>query len=312
MRVAALVACAWVVTAQTALACPCSDDAGSGLGLTRDDELAAAALVTSTRWARGVFDAQGNYRPYESDESETSQELLLRAALRFPQRLEWLAELGYAAYRFHAGSLAHEQKGIGDLILRARYLVLTEAMPHAALPLPSLGATLLVRAPLGSISAGAARGFGSGGPQLGLGAWEVGGGLDAARAMTDALGLVLAGELGYRFEDHALGRPRQLGLRVEGLLGLRASPLDWLSGLVAVRARSSGDVEFGGRALAGTGERLVSLVLGGTIYDSRSGLRTSLTLSWDPPWSALSAGSSAQTALGVSIAKSVARLDPSE
>lgn len=308
-RVAALLAFGLLAVARSARACPCSDDAGSGLGLTRDDELAAVALVTSTRWANGVFDAQGNYRSYDGEESETSQELLLRAALRLPRRLEWLAELGYAAYRFHAGSLAHEQKGIGDLIVRARYLVLTEAMPHEALPLPSLGATLLVRAPLGSLSTGAAHGFGSGGPQLGLGAWELGGGLDAARSLTSSLGVLLAGELGYRFEDDALGRPRQLGLRVEGLLGLRATPLDWLSALVALRARSSGDAELAGRELPGTGERLVSLVLGGTIYDAGSGIRSSLTLSWDPPWSALSSGSSAQTALGVSVAKSVALLE---
>jgi hypothetical protein len=269
------------------------------------------ALVTTTRWARGVFDAQGDYRPYDERESETSQELLLRAAVRFPQRLEWLAELGYASYRFHSGALAHEQRGVGDLIVRGRYQVLDESMPHAALPLPALGASLLVRAPLGLVSAGAAHGFGSGGPQLGLGAWELGGGVDAARSLGAALAVVAAGELAYRFEDHALGRPRQLGLRAEGLVALRVAPLelDGFGSLLGLRLRASGDATFGGRELPGTGDRLVSFVLGATIEDAASGLRSSLTFSWDPPWSMLSAGSSAQAALGASLAWSFGRAE---
>ncbi|HEY6080246.1 MAG TPA: hypothetical protein VIW29_15640 [Polyangiaceae bacterium] len=304
-------AASWLLLllAPVARACPCSDDAGSGLALTREDELAAAALVMTTRSAYGVFDAQGNYRKSDSDETETAQELLLRAALRWPRRLEWLAELGYASYRLHAGQVSQEQRGVGDLIVRARYQLLDESMPHEPLPLPAVAASMLLRAPLGLASVGAAHGFGSGGAQLGLGAWELGIGLDAARSLSGALGVLVAGELGYRFEDHTLGRARQLGLRAEGLLGLRASPLDWLSGLVAVRARSSGDATFSGRRLPGTGERLVSVVVGASVDDTASGLRSSLTLSLDPPWSGLSAGSSAQVALGVAVGWSFDRSD---
>lgn len=298
-----------LLLARTTSACPCSDDAGSGLALTRDDELAAAALVMTTRGAYGVFDAQGNYRASEPDESEAAQELLLRAALRWPRRLEWLAELGYASYRLHAGAVSHEQRGVGDLIVRARYELLDESMPHAPLPLPAVAVSLLLRAPLGLASVGAAHGFGSGGPQLGLGAWELGVGVDAARSLSTTFSVLMAGELGYRFEDHALGRARQLGLRAEGLLGLRAAPLAWLSALVGVRARASGDATFSGRKLPGTGERLVSFVIGASVDAAGSGLRSSLTLSLDPPWSRLSAGSSAQAALGVALGWSFGRVD---
>lgn len=297
-RAAALLALTGVLLwAPPAVGCPCSDDAGSGLSLTHDDERVAAALVMTTRQTLGAFDAQGRYRAQSAHEHEASQELLLRAAVRWPSRLEWLGELGYAAYRLRAGGVSEEQRGVGDALVRARYQVWDESMPHEPLPLPALGAALLLRMPLG-LAASTSSGFGSGGAQLGLGAWELGAGIDASRSLSAALRWLVASELAYRFEDHTLGRARRLGPRWDSLVGLRLE-VGELSSMLGVRARLTGDATFGGRVLPGTGERLLSVVLGGGLDHRQSGVRSAITLSLDPPLGGASA--SASVALGAAV-----------
>jgi hypothetical protein len=68
-----------------------------------------------------------------------------------------------------------------------------------------------------------------------------------------------------------------------------------------VRYRITGDVDYDGRRLPGTGERLLSIVLGAGWYDEATGLRSSLTLSLDPPVRRASAGSAAVAALGLAL-----------
>ena len=288
--------------ASSALACPCSDEASSGSGVAREDERYAVALVAITRRALGRFDALGRYRPLGRDEGEWSQELLLRAGLRLPQRLEWVGELGYARYRLHAPGFIERQAGIGDALLRARYSAIDEAMPHQPLPLPAVAISVLLRAPLGTAASSGTTSFGSGGAQRGLGAWELGAGAELKRSLLPVLELALAGEAAYRFEDHALGSARQLGPRVEATLGARVLPLDWLASSLAVRLRTVGDVQLAGRSLEGTSERLWSFVLGAAVYDRGTRFRGAITLSVDPPLGALSRGSTATTSLGVSLA----------
>jgi hypothetical protein len=285
----------------SALACPCSDDAGSSVSLARPDERFAVSVAATSRYALGRFDAHGEYHALGPAEAESSEELLLRAALRLPARLEWLGELGYASYRFHAAQLVEKQAGFGDFALRARYTLVTESMPHEATHWPALALSGLLRAPLGQLARDRSTSFGSGGPQLGLGAWEAGGGIDASRSLLSWLDVSLAVEAAYRFEDHALSKARRLGPRLEAALGARVSPNGWLSSSCAVRARVTGDVRYGGETLPNTGERLLGVVVGAAVYDEGTGFRASLTLSLDPPVQLFSAGATAAGAVGVAL-----------
>lgn len=297
---------ALVLASSSARACPCSDDAG-GSGLVRRDESYAASLVATSRHALGHFDAFGQYSPLSNEEGEASEELLLRVGLRLPQRVEWLGELGYASYRFHALHRVEARSGLGDALLRARVALRDEAMPHESPWLPALALSGLLRAPLGVLAQNRSTGFGSGGAQLGLGAWELGAGFDASWALMPKLQLLLGAEGAYRFEDHVLGRARRLGPRLDATLGARVAPSAWLSTSLAVRTRMTGDVTFGDRDghgeqhLAGTAERLWSLVLGAAVYEPQSRLRSSVTLSLDPPVGSFSVGSTAAAALSVAL-----------
>jgi hypothetical protein len=284
-----------------ALACPCSDDSGSFSGLVQQDERYAASLVATSRQALGRFDALGRYASLGPHERETSEELLLRVGLRLPSRLEWLGELGYSSYRFHTASTAQEQAGIGDGVLRARFRAFDEAMPHESLPAPAVSFTALVRAPLGALAQDRAGSFGSGGAQRGLGAWEVGGGLELLREVVPRLQVSLVGEGAYRFEDHVLGTARRLGPRFDATLGSRARLASWLSTSVALRMRWTGEVAFSGRTLDGTSERLLSVMAGVSAYDEPSRFRSALTVILDPPVAGLARGATAALAFGVSL-----------
>jgi len=300
---------ALVLIAGNARACPCSDDAG-GSGLVRPDERYAASLVATSRHALGQFDAFGQYSALGADEGEASEELLLRVGLRLPRRVEWLGELGYASYRFHALRRVEQRAGIGDALLRARVTLRDEAMPHESQWLPALALSGLLRAPLGVLAQNRTTSFGSGGAQLGLGAWELGVGGDAAWLLVPKLELLLGAEGAYRFEDHVLGRARRLGPRLDATLGARVAPSAWFATSLALRARVTGDVWLGDREggakrrLEGTAERLWSVVLGAAVYEPKSKLRSSVTLSVDPAlgsWSSFSVGSTAAAALSVAL-----------
>ena len=273
----------------------------------RSDESYAASLVATSRHALGHFDAFGEYSPLGAEEGEHSEELLLRVGLRLPRRVEWLGELGYASYRFHALRRVEARTGLGDALLRARATLRDEAMPHESPWLPALALSGLLRAPLGVLAQNRSTGFGSGGAQLGLGAWEIGAGFDASWALLPKLQLLLGAEGAYRFEDHVLGRARRLGPRLDATLGARVAPSAWLATSLAVRTRMTGDVTLGDRdgngeqQLAGTAERLWSIVLGAAFFEPRSRLRSSVTLSVDPPVGSLSAGSTAAAALSVAL-----------
>lgn len=308
--VLAAAAGALLLTSSRVSACPCSDDGGTS-SLVRDDERYAAALVATSRHALGHFDAFGQYHALGPADGEASEELLLRAGLRLPRRVEWLGELGYASYRFHTMSRVEAHTGVGDALLRARWTVRDEGMPHESPWLPSLSLASLLRAPLGALADNRSAGFGSGGAQLGLGAWELGAGFDATRSLVPELQLMLGAEGAYRFEDHVLGRARRLGPRLDATVGARLMPSAWLAATFALRARFTADVALsngdgnGLQRLPGTAERLWSLVVGAAVYDRNSKLRSSLTLSWDPPVGSFSVGTTAAAALSVALAYGV-------
>jgi hypothetical protein len=293
-----------LVVARPVLGCPCSDDAGSAASLTRRDERYAVSIVGSSRHALGRFDAQGEYHALAENEAETSEELLLRAGARVTPRWEWLAELGAASYRLHAGRVVVREDGLGDGTLRSRYELWDEAMPHEPAPWPALALAALLRAPLASGASGRTRSFGSGGAQLGLGAWELGAGFDLSRSLPGALplSLGLAVEAAYRFEDRALGVARRLGPRLDSSLYARAEASRVWSATVGLRLRAAGDVTYAGEELPGTGERLLSLLWGAGFFDAASGLRTSLTVALDPPLEVFSSSATAAAALGVTLA----------
>jgi hypothetical protein len=293
-----------LVVARPALGCPCSDDAGSAASLTRRDERYAVSIVATSRQALGRFDAQGQYHALDQDEAEASEELLLRAGLRVTPRWEWLAELGAASYRLHAGRVVVHEDGFGDGALRSRFELWDEAMPHEAAPWPAVALSVLVRAPLAGGASSRTRSFGSGGAQLGLGAWELGAGFDLARSLPGALplSLGLAVEGAYRFEDHSLGVTRRLGPRLDASLYGRAEANRVWSTSLGLRLRAAGDVIYAGDELPGTGERLFSVLWGAGFFDAASGLRTSLTVALDPPLGLISSSATAAAAVGVALA----------
>lgn len=269
--------------------------------MTRADERFALSLVSTTRSALGYFDAHGRYRAVAADEGESSQELLLRLGARAPRDLEWQVELGGASYRMHAGDFSESALGVGDAIARGRYTLRQESMPHEAWPLPAVAFGLALRAPLGTLADGRSQGFGSGGAQLGLGAWELGASADASRSLLPELALSLAGEVAYRFADHVLGPERRLGSRADLTLGLSALPSDAFSVTLALHARVTADVTFDGRRLEGTGERQATAVVGIGHFDQRSRVRTSITLSVDPPWRLLGQSSTSTVAASCAL-----------
>ncbi len=271
------------------------------MSLVRPGERYAVALLASSRHAHGHFDAFGRYAALGPGEAETSEELRIRVGLRFPQSLEWLAELGYAAYRFNAPSIWEKTAGLGDGLLRARYLLLDDAMPHRGPSLARVGVSSVVRLPIGGISGGRSVSFGSGGAQLGLGAWELGAGVDASRELWQKLRLSLSSEGAWRLPDNALGRQRTLGPRLDLAVAASYEASDGASASLALRERFTANVKLDERELAGTGERTFSLVAVAGLYDAASGFRSSVTFSLEPALSGLSSGSTVATALGVAL-----------
>jgi hypothetical protein len=292
------------LSAASAQACPCSDDAGGALGLTRPGERGAFGLVATARRTQGRYDALSRYSPLAAGESEWSEELLARGALRLPEPVEWSGELGFAWYHFDAPGIHEERAGVGDALLRARTRVLDESMPHESFR-PSLSLSALVRAPLGSLSREQSAGYGSGGVQLGLGAWELGAGFDTSRSVSPSLSLGLAGEVAYRFADDAWGRARRLGPRIDASASAVLTLTDWLSAASSLRLRLVGDVTLSGQKLPGTGERLCTLAGSALFALPSARLRSALTLAVEPPWSRLSMGGAAAVALSFGLTRPI-------
>lgn len=300
---ATLAALSLVATGATrAWSCPCSDDPSAGAFLTRAGERYALSLLASSRRAQGAFDVSGAFHALGDGELQASEELLLRGALRAPERLEWQLELGASSYRFRTQRVFDDQVGLGDAQLRARYALRREGMPHESLRWPALSAAAFVRAPLGAMTTSRPSSFGSGGAQLGLGAWELGAACDVSRTVLFPELVPFASlEVGYRLPDDSLGRDRQLGPRLSLALGARFEAAPWLSASLAVAGRFVDDVRLSGRALDGTAERLVSVAAALGASDAATGFRSSLGLSVDPPLRGLSLNAVATTALSVSL-----------
>lgn len=290
------------LVAASARACPCSDDAGGALGLTRPGERAAFGLVASARRTHGRYDALSRYSPLGAGESEWSEELLGRVALRLPEPVEWSSELGFAWYHFDAAGVHEQRAGVGDALLRARARVLDESMPHERFR-PSLSLSALLRAPLGALSQRRSAGYGSGGVQLGLGAWEVGAGFDTSRSLTPLLSLGLAAEAAYRFSDDALGRSRRLGPRLDASLSAVLALTDWVSAASSLRLRLVGDVTLGGQTLPGTGERLWTLAGSALLAPPVARWRSAVTFALEPPWSRFSKGAAAAVACSFGLTR---------
>jgi hypothetical protein len=287
-----------VILSKPAAACPCSDDPGGRGFMTTTAETYGAALSVSSRRSLGQFDAHGKLRMLAATELEASEELLLRFALRAPRALEWQAELGAASYRFHTQSFAEQRRGLGDAALWGRYLLVEESMPHEP-PWPALSVAGLLRAPLGAVASRQSS-FGSGGVQLGLGTWELGGGVELQRSLGQ-VGVWWSVEFAYRLADQALGRPRKLGPRADVLFGANLELADWLSASASLAARFVGDVRLSGRTLEGTGERLVSTAGALSVKASDRGFRSSIGLSLDPPFEGLSKNTTAAWALTATL-----------
>jgi hypothetical protein len=266
--------------------------------MTTTAETYSAALSVSSRRSLGQFDAHGKLRRLAATELEASEELLLRLALRAPRALEWQAELGAASYRFHTQSFAEQRRGLGDAALSGRYQLLEESMPHEP-PWPALSVTGLLRAPLGAVASQQSS-FGSGGVQLGLGTWELGGGVELQRSLGQ-VGLWWSAEFAYRLADQALGRPRKLGPRADLLFGTNLPLADWLSASASLAARFVGDVSLSGHTLEGTGERLLSVAGALSARDTARGFRSSVGLSLDPPFEGLSKNTTATWALNATL-----------
>jgi hypothetical protein len=288
------------LASRRALACPCSDDAGGASSLTRPGERAAVGIVASARRSQGRFDALGRYSPLGSQDSEWSEELLARAALRWLERFESSAELGFASYHFAAAGISEERAGVGDALFRTRALILEENMPHQSLR-PALGFSLLLRAPLGELSRRSGQSYGSGGVQLGLGAWETGAGFDVAHGVGPWLTLGLAAEAAYRFDDHALARSRKLGPRAEASLSAALVASELLTLALSTRLRRIGDVTLDEKRLPGTAERAWTLAASALLAAPRTRLRASITAAVDPPVTFVAMGSAAAVALSVGL-----------
>ncbi|HVJ93282.1 MAG TPA: hypothetical protein VM580_25955 [Labilithrix sp.] len=300
-----------LVAPRVAEACgSCRGPGGAGSALTAPWQKYGVSVVETMRIGQGIFDQRSRFRRFGSESHDRVLELGFAAAVRPIDAIELGATAAYGNVLVGGPSFRSARGALGDLSLRARW----EA--HAEPPIaytgqtrwPSLGVTFTARVPTGTVdrttSAGASGPspgtVGSTATSQGLGTTELALAVDVRKSFGTRFQLGAVGEGAWRSPDHSIGLRRALAPR--GLVRVMGIVFegDATFGLFADLGME-GDVTYGLRTSPESGQRSFSLGASAT-YKTELGLRTGLSLSYQPPIDGLSMNAVAATGITTFLA----------
>ncbi len=300
-----------VAAPSSARACgSCRGPGGAGSALTAPWQKWGASLTETLRLGHGVFDQDSKYHGFGAESHDRVLEVAVAGAYRPIDAIEIGATTAWGNVLVGGPSFRSGRAAVGDLGLRVRW----EAIAEPAIDLPngrrnpSLGLTLSVRLPTGSVdrstdaaSSGPSQGtVGSTATSQGLGTTEVAFAVDVRKTF-DArwqIGGVVEG--GLRAPDESLGIRRGLGPRgLARLMGIVFLGDVTLGTFVDLAAESN--VSYGGRTSPDSGQRAFSIGASGSLKTD-GGFRSGLSLTWQPPVDGFSKNAVAATAITAFVA----------
>jgi hypothetical protein len=308
--VAAFAAAALFATGSRAEACgSCRGPGGAGSALTAPWQKWGVSLTQTMRLGHGIFDADSEYRPFRADSHDRVLELAAAAAFRPIDAIELGATTAYGHVLVGGPSFRSGRAALGDLGLRARWEVLDE--PAIDLPngprRPSLGLTLSVRLPTGTVDRTSDAGsgpspgtVGSTATSQGLGTTEIALAADVRKTFLQKWQLGAVAEAAWRAPDESIGLRRALGPR--GLLRvmfIRFVGDVTVGGFLDLAGET--DVSYGGRTSPSSSQRAISLGASASLKTDL-GFRSGLALTFQPPIDGFSTNAVAATGITTFIA----------
>jgi hypothetical protein len=307
---AALAAVGLVSSPNVAQACgSCRGPGGAGSALTAPWQRWGVSLTETMRLGHGIFDSRGGYRSFGPESHDRVIELGASAAYRPIDAIELGGTMAYGNVLVGGPSFRSGRAALGDLGLRARWEALDE--PAIELPggsrRPSLGVTLSLRVPTGTVDRSGDSGsgpspgtVGSTATSQGLGTTEVALAIDMRKTFAQRWQLGAVVEGAWRAPDESIGLRRALGPR--GLVRLMAIMFegDVTVGAFVDLAAETG-VSYGGRVSPESAQRSFSLGTSASLKTDL-GLRSGLALAYQPPIDGVSMNAVAATALTAFIA----------
>jgi len=288
----------------------CRGPGGAGSALTAPWQRWGASVSETMRLGHGIFDADSKYRPFRADSLDSVLEVAAAVAYRPIDEIELGATTAYDHVLVGGPSFRSARSALGDLGLRVRWEALAE--PAVDLPggsrRPSLGLTLALRLPTGPVdrasdsgSSGPSPGtVGSTATSQGLGTTEVALAVDVRRTFEARWQIGAVAEGALRAADESIGIRRALGprglVRVMGMVFVG----DVTLGLFADLAAES-DVSYGGRRSEDSAQRSVSVGTSASLKTDL-GVRTGLSVNFQPPVDGLSTNAVAATGVTAFVA----------
>lgn len=299
----------WTVPRRAEACGSCRGPGGAGSALTAPWQKYGVSLTETMRLGHGIFDSKGKYRSFGPDSHDRVIELGMSAAYRPIDEIELGATTAYGNVLVGGPSFRSGRAALGDLGLRARWEVLEE--PAIELPSgsrrPSLGLTLSVRLPTGTVDRSGDSGsgpspgtVGSTATSQGLGTTEVALAIDMRKTFAQRFQLGAVVEGAWRAPDDAIGLHRSLGPR--GLARIMAIVFeeDLTVGVFADLAAEA-DVAYDGRTSKESGQRSMSVGTSASLKTDL-GFRSGLALAYQPPIDGVSINAVAATSLTAFIA----------
>jgi hypothetical protein len=267
------------------------------------------SLTETMRLGHGIFDSRGGYRSFGSESHDRVIEIGASAAVRPIDAVELGATMAYGNVLVGGPSFRSSRAAVGDVALRARW----EAIDEPAIDLPggsrrpSLGLTLTVRAPTGTVDRSGDSGsgpspgtVGSTATSQGLGTTEIALAVDVRKTFAQRWQIGAVVEGAWRAPDDSIGLHRALGPRgLVRLMGIMFEGDVTVGAFVDLAAES--DVSYGGRRSPESAQRSFSLGASAS-FKTELGFRSGLALSYQPPIDGVSMNAVAATALTAFIA----------
>jgi len=282
----------------------CRGPGGAGSALTAPWQRYGASLTETMRLGHGIFDSKGHYRSFGAGSYDRVIELGMSAAYRPIDDIEIGATTAYGNVLVGGPSFRSGRAALGDLALRVRWEVLDE--PAIELPSgsrrPSLGLTLAVRVPTGTVDRSGDGGsgpspgtVGSTATSQGLGTTEVALAIDVRKTFAQRFQIGAVVEGAWRAPDDSIGLHRSLGPRgLARLMGLVFE--DDVTVGVFVDLAAEADVAYDGRTSKDSGQRSMSIGTSASLKTDL-GFRSGLALAYQPPIDGVSINAVAATAL---------------
>jgi hypothetical protein len=308
--IAALAAIGLAAAPRPAEACgSCRGPGGAGSALTAPWQRWGVSLTQTMRLGHGIFDSRGGYRSFGPESYDRVIELGASAAVRPLDAVELGATTAFGNVLVGGPSFRSGRAALGDLGLRARW----EAVDEPAIDLPggsrrpSLGFTLSLRVPTGTVDRSGDSGsgpspgtVGSTATSQGLGTTEVALAIDVRKTFAQRWQLGAVVEGAWRAPDDAIGLHRSLGPRgLVRLMGIMFEGDATLGAFVDLAAET--DVSYGGRRSPASAQRSLSLGLSASIKTD-VGFRAGLALAHQPAIDGVSMNAVAATGLTTFLA----------